>query len=104
MTLAELPDAYHAARETASNAARHTAGATPRNTCRYCGKFWKPFAGTRADGHAKCNTTLAFQRAVYELWRRDLALSRDRIGEICGVSYSVVSAWIAHVKRIGRAA
>lgn len=105
MTLDELPEAFAAARVTASTAAIYPRASTPRNTCRYCGRFWKAVPGTRIDGHARCVVGVAFQHAVHELRWNDPALTRHRIGEVCGVSSSVVSAWTTNVdERIARTA
>ena len=104
ITFADLPAAFSAARAEASAAALGVVEDMPPNTCRYCGKFMRPWGGRRSDGHVRCIVPLAFQRAVFELWWTSPTLTPEQIAEACGVSASTVRGWIANVERMGRAA
>lgn len=105
MTLSDLPVLCAAARAEAS-AGKPVAEDVPPNTCRYCGQYFRlpPGTVTSLDGHACCCVSLAFQRALYELWWSSPTLSKETIAKACGVSIVAVDKWIANVERLGRAA
>lgn len=104
MILLDLPSAFAAARAEASAAARGVVEDAPPNTCRYCGRYLHQWPDARIDGHAKCIVGLAFQRAVYNLWRTDHRVTMKTIAETLGVSLNVVYRWRANVEKMGRAA
>lgn len=103
MTLLDLPAAYAAARAEAS-AGKPVVEDIPPNTCRYCGKYLRPFASRSLDGHVRCAVTLEFQRAVHALWWSSPTVSDVQIAAVCGVSAATVRGWLANAERKGRAA
>lgn len=100
MTLSDLPSAYTAARAEASSG-KPVVEDIPPDTCRYCGKYLHQWPNARIDGHAKCIVPLAFQRAVYNLWRTDHRVTMKAVAEACGVSLNTVYRWKDHVERMG---
>lgn len=97
VTLADLPAAYTEAR-TAAIATQLSADPKPL-TCRYCGKHWSYWAGGKHDGHVVCVVTLEFQRALCKMYRSDPCLSMQTVADACGVTLSVVIAWIRNTDR-----
>lgn len=64
-----LRDAYRHSNMVASQRARWCSGypgAEP-NTCRYCGRHWRQWTGSKLDGHAACIVTEDFKLRVAEL-------------------------------------
>lgn len=100
MTGPDIAQAFLDSRVDASNAAKYTTTSAPPGLCRYCGMSWRPARDTRMDGHARCITTQAFQRIVYELWLHHAEWTRGRLGEVCGVSPRVILVWTMHIERI----
>ena len=90
----KLRDRYHHARMITSQRARWDASDPGRepNTCRYCGRHWIPWAGSKLDGHAACVVTPEFKAHVAELLRAP-SISYAKIAAIIGVSASVVRSW-----------
>jgi hypothetical protein len=66
-------------------------GAPPR-TCRYCGKHWKRWAGSKLDGHAACMVTEDFKTHLSEILCSPTVSYRG-IADAIGVSPSVIRAW-----------
>lgn len=60
--------------------------------CRYCGKRWLPFAGSRLDGHAACIVDEAFKRRVGEILRLP-TVTYAEVAEVLGVTSGVVRSW-----------
>ena len=67
-------------------------GAEP-NTCRYCGRHWRQWAGSKLDGHAACIVTEDFKREVGELLRSSPAITYQTIAAAIGVTPAVVRSW-----------
>ena len=67
-------------------------GAEP-NTCRYCGKHWRQWAGSKLDGHAACLVTEDFKRHLAELLRSSPTMTYATIADAIGVSKDVVRSW-----------
>lgn len=65
--------------------------------CRYCGKPWLRFGGTRFDGHVTCAVSDDFQRGLVEVL--DTGVSYASVGLQIGVGDNVVRAWWLAVKR-----
>lgn len=101
LTLADIPAAFAAARAEV-DAAAPDASTRPPGRCRYCDDSRLITAELQA--HARCIVPLAFQRAVYQLWRGSWAATQKCIAEACGVSIAVVGRWLRHVERVERAA
>lgn len=89
----QLRCSYESARQAARMSAKFSAEDCPAKTCRYCGEFWWPFAGTKLDGHAKCQVPESFKVYVGGIKRAQQAIA-DEIG----VSLSVLRAWIAPIR------
>lgn len=91
---ADLRDKFHGARMLVSQRARWDVSdpGAPADTCRYCGKYWRQWTGSKLDGHAACIVTPDFKRHVGELLR-DPHVSYSAIGNAIGVTPSVVRSW-----------
>lgn len=90
MTLDDLPAAYAAARAVPITTD------PPPQTCRYCGKHWRHWAGSKHDGHVVCVVTPEFQRELLKLYRSDPKISKQAIANVCGVTLSTVCGWLHH--------
>ena len=66
-------------------------GAAP-NTCRYCGKHWRQWAGSKLDGHAACIVTEDFKRRLGEFLRSS-TVTYAAVAEAIGVTPAVVRSW-----------
>ena len=91
---AALRDAFRISNMVASQRARWCdgdPGAEP-NTCRYCGRHWMKYAGTKLDGHAACIVTEDFKREITEILRSPSVTYRQ-LAEAIGVTASVVRSW-----------
>lgn len=89
-----LRDAFHIARMIASQGACWSAddpGAAP-NTCRYCGKHWRRWAGSKLDGHSACIVTADFKKHLGDLLRSSTVTYRA-IADTIGVTEAVVRSW-----------
>lgn len=64
----------------------------PLRTCRYCGRRWQPFAGSRLDGHAACRVGEVFKRRVGEILRSP-TVTYAEVAEALGVTSGVVRSW-----------
>lgn len=94
VTLTELRDRYRWACNAASVRAlwcRDYPGAEP-NTCRYCGKHWRQWFGSKLDGHSKCIVDEEFKAWLRELLR-DPKLTYEKIAKAIDVTPSVVRSW-----------
>ena len=90
----ELRDAFRFSNMTMSQLAlwcRDYPGAEP-NTCRYCGKHWRQWVGSKLDGHAACIVTEDFKRRLGELLRSP-KVTYQAIAEAIGVTPAVVRSW-----------
>lgn len=97
MTLdtSKLRDAYRFSNMSASQRALWCSGfpgAEP-NTCRYCGKHWRQWTGSKLDGHAACVVTNDFKRELANLLRSSPAVTYRSVAEALGVTPSVVRSW-----------
>lgn len=89
-----LRDSFRLSNMAASQRARRCAdypGAEP-NTCRYCGRHWRQWAGSKLDGHAACVVTEDFKKHVKELLRSPTVTYAD-VAEAIGVTVAVVRSW-----------
>ncbi len=89
-----LRDEFHIAKMIASQGARWCAddpGAEP-DTCRYCGKHWRRWAGSKLDGHSACIVTDDFKKRLSQIMRSPQITYRA-IADAIGVSPSVVRSW-----------
>lgn len=89
-----LRDAFHTANMIVSQRALWCSGypgATP-NTCRYCGRHWRQWAGSKLDGHAACIVTEDFKQRLIGLLRSP-NVTYTAIANAIGVTPSVVRSW-----------
>lgn len=93
-TLGEIRDRFHIANLVASQNAKWCSdypGADP-DTCRYCGRHWRKWSGSKLDGHARCIVDGGFKRWLRDLMR-DPALTYPKIAEVIGVTPGIVRSW-----------
>lgn len=102
LALKVLRDHYHNARMSTSQRARWDASdpGAPPNTCRYCGKHWRAWFGSKLDGHAACIVTDDFKREVRDLLG-DPRLSYQTVAEAIGVTPAVVRSWTFPIRGPG---
>jgi hypothetical protein len=96
---ASLRDAFHISNTIASQRARWCAGdpgADPK-LCRYCGKAWRKWPGSRLDGHAACIVTADFKQQLKE-FLRPATVTYKQVADAIGVSESVVRSWTFPIK------
>lgn len=98
--IADLPSrfaglrvAYDADRGERLRGALHPSGC-PSGICRYCGKHWRYWAGSKLDGHAQCTVSAAFKQRLAALLL-DSPVSFQVVAGALGVSQSTVRAWFA---------
>jgi hypothetical protein len=85
---------YQAARLLAQQQACWDEGdpTRPLKSCRYCGKTWQPFAGSRLDGHAACLIGEGFKQRVGDLLRLP-TVTYAGVAEALGITSGVVRSW-----------
>lgn len=91
---AALRDAFRFSNMSASQRALWCSGypgAEP-NTCRYCGRHWRQWAGSKLDGHAACIVTKDFKQQLIELLRSP-EVTYASIANVIGVTPAVVRSW-----------
>jgi hypothetical protein len=67
-------------------------GAEP-NTCRYCGRHWRQWFGSKLDGHAACIVTSDFKLRLAEILRSSPGVTYATIASAIGVTPAVVRSW-----------
>ncbi len=89
-----LRDEFRVSNLVASQRARWCADypGADLNTCRYCGRHWRRWAGSKLDGHAACIVTDDFKRRLIEILRSP-AVTYQAIATAIGVTPSVVRSW-----------
>jgi hypothetical protein len=90
-----LRDDFHRSRMLVSQRARWCAddpNAEP-NTCRYCGKRWRKWTGSKLDGHAACIVTDDFKQQLAEILRSSPMVTYMMIAVTIGVTPAVVRSW-----------
>lgn len=90
-----LRDAYRFSNTSASQRALWCSGypgAEP-NTCRYCGRHWRQWTGSKLDGHAACVVTKDFKQRLADLFRSSPGLTFRTIADAIGVTPAVVRSW-----------
>lgn len=96
MDLAGLRSTYDA--ERARLDANHPP-ITAVDHCRYCGKRWLRWHGSRLDGHVRCVVSQEFLHHVVEVLDGDARATYVSVAAALGVTPSVVRAWRNSVKR-----
>jgi hypothetical protein len=71
----------------------------PPNTCRYCGKSWRQWAGSKLDGHAACIVTDGFKQQLMEVLKPS-TVTYQMIADAIGMSPSVVRSWTFPVRAV----
>lgn len=99
----KIRDHFHIARMTASQRALWCADdpGAPLDTCRFCGKHWRRWAGSTLDGHAKCIVGEDFKTWLRDLMR-DPTLTYSKVSAAIGVSVSVVRSWVMPIAEARR--
>jgi hypothetical protein len=90
-----LRDAFRISNMCASQRARWCSGdpgADP-SLCRYCGRRWLKYAGSKLDGHAACVVTEDFKQQIGDLLRSSPEITFKKVADAIGVTASVVRAW-----------
>lgn len=95
MTDDELLEAYREARATTQADAVYRGKDVPAKTCRYCGRPWNVWAGSKADGHSKCMVTERFKRELKTAYERDPTKTVAHFAALLGVTTSVLRSWIS---------
>jgi hypothetical protein len=96
-----LRDEFRLAKLVASQRARWCAddpGADP-NTCRYCGRHWRRWAGSKLDGHAACVVTEDFKLRLSGLLRSP-TVTYAAVAEAIGVTPAVVRSWTFPIRSV----
>ena len=91
---AALRDAFRTSNMIASQRALWCSGypgAEP-NTCRYCGRHWRQWVGSKLDGHAACIVTSDFKQRLVVILRSPEVTYKD-VAEAIGVTPAVVRSW-----------
>ena len=92
---AALRDAFRFSNMIASQRALWCSGypgAEP-NTCRYCGRHWRQWAGSKLDGHAACIVTEDFKQRLSEILRSSPGMTYATIASVIGVTPAIVRSW-----------
>lgn len=91
---ARLRDEFQLSNVTAARSARWESDSAdaPPNTCRYCGRHWRRWTGSKLDGHAACIVTDDFKRRLAEILSAPTMTYRV-IADAIGVTPSVVRSW-----------
>ncbi len=73
----------------------------PAGICRYCGKHWRHWAGSKLDGHAQCMVSFSFKQHLAALLFNS-TVSFQVVADALGVSQSTIRAWFvwARMRRI----
>ena len=98
--VAALRDAFRFSNMTASQRALWCSdhpGAEP-NTCRYCGRHWRQWAGSKLDGHAACIVTEDFKQRISEILRASPGTTYATIASAIDVTPAVVRSWTYPIK------
>lgn len=103
LDLAALRDAFRISNMIASQQARWSAddpGADP-HTCRYCGRHWRKWTGSKLDGHAACIVTDDFKLRLVDVLRSP-SVTYQAIADVIGVTPAVVRSWTFPIRRTVR--
>jgi len=92
LTLLDLKHEYFRALGRTDRRAQFLTMSVPRDTCRYCGRFWRPWNGSKLDGHAKCMVDESFRFALRTVFI-DPRMTYQEVAKALGVTPSVVRAW-----------
>lgn len=92
---AALCDEFRLSNLVASQRARWCADdpGAESNTCRYCGRHWRRWRGSKLDGHAACIVTEDFKQRLVDLLHASPKVTYAMIAGALGVSPAVVRSW-----------
>ncbi len=91
--LERLHREYLRARKEADAGAKYLALEAPHRRCRYCGKFWIMWPGSRLDGHVRCAVTPTFMYLVRDFFRRHTTTTYAVVANKLDVGFGAVTAW-----------
>ena len=97
-----LRDAFRLSNMMASQRAlwcRDYPGAEP-DTCRYCGRHWRQWAGSKLDGHAACIVSDDFKHQLAEALRSSPGVTYQAIASAIGVTPAVVRSWTYPIRNV----
>jgi hypothetical protein len=69
----------------------------PANTCRYCGRHWLKWFGSKLDGHASCVVTDDFKQILHDRVWHAADITIVAAATALGVSESVMRSWITPI-------
>lgn len=95
--LADLIERYHVERARVESTAMFSTPTRRQDACRYCGRTWTRWVGSKIDGHVQCLVGADFKRLVREAWNSDPLITIAAIADALGVTPSVVRAWVVRV-------
>lgn len=101
MTPDEIKTQYRRARRAVDRKAKFTALECPQKTCRYCGRFWLQWKGSKLDGHAACVVDLLFKHTLRVVFI-DPTVTYDQVAKVLGVTPSVVRSWTFPIRSTHR--
>ena len=90
----DLTERYHAERSRVVSTAMLSTPTGRQDACRYCGRKWTQWVGSKVDGHVQCLVSPEFKRLVREVWNSDPLITSNRIADALGVTVSVIRAWV----------
>ena len=99
MSLVELQQEYRHARARTDKAAKFKPADCPREVCRYCGRWWRIWKGSKLDGHAACIVDERFKFLVRTKLSNPRVTYRD-VGLAIGVSASVIRSWTFPIRHV----
>jgi hypothetical protein len=95
--LTDLTERYHAERARVVSTAMLTSPTGRQDACRYCGRKWTQWVGSKTDGHVQCLVGADFKRLVRAVWNSDPMVTLGTIADALGVTTAVVRAWVVRV-------
>jgi hypothetical protein len=101
-TLEALVVRFREARQVAIRFRKYPSYAVPLDTCQYCGKPWKRWAGSTLDGHTSCMVSDDFKAHLRQVLSGNARLTYRLVGQAFELSSSVVRAWVAPRGQRGR--
>lgn len=92
--LAVLTERYHAERARVESTAMFATPTQRQDACRYCGKQWFRWVGSKMDGHVQCLVGAEFKSLVRETWHSGPRITLRAIAARLGVTTAIVRAWV----------
>jgi hypothetical protein len=95
---AALRNDFYLSQAKASERAEWSVKDCPANKCRYCGKPWRVWAGSKLDGHAKCIVTEDYKQTLRVLLSSP-KVTYQEVADVIGVSSSVLRSWASPMRQ-----